>query len=411
MGISCRKYINVKYYARHSLFITLLLAITIAIPTGTANATSYSFVSMPDFLNADVGDVSSSPYYIPGNPNSTNESYQAALATVLNGLASEGIPDVLIAGDFVEGHWGIDTANTGTFGPVDTEENAVQAVRNAAGVYYPQGLERFTSRGLTVYPSVGDHEIGDNPWGPSSGTFAGFKHRNMSTFKSEFSKYYYKNSDGTDRFVDHPSGQAAGTSYAVRLDPEVQLISLDVFRKTSTTIIPSLDTAQLTWLESVLKQANADGVDWIIVQGHTPILGPVRSKSSSKLMYQGGVNSPLWKMMTKYKVDLYLCGEVHDITARYGMGITQISHGGLAYNGDANYLIGTITDNRLNMTVKRFTGGIADRSQKMWQTDMAKAKPISVLYPNPTAISVGTMSIRSDNTILSRSGELLPYRP
>ena len=82
--------------------------------------TSYSFLSSPDFLNADIADVRSSPLYRHGSPNSITPSLRKSLDTILDHLASEQVPDIFVAGDLVEGHWGVDTENTGTFGPVRT---------------------------------------------------------------------------------------------------------------------------------------------------------------------------------------------------------------------------------------------------------------------------------------------------
>ena len=74
-------------------------------------------------------------------------------------------------------------------------------------------------------------------------------------------------------------------------------------------------------------KAQSDGVQWTIVQGHVPILEPVRSRGSSDLRYPGGTSSALWKMFEKYGVDLYLAGEVHDTTASTSDGIVQLAHG------------------------------------------------------------------------------------
>ena len=57
------------------------------------------------------------------------------------------------------------------------------------------------------------------------------------------------------------------------------------------------------------------------MQGHVPILEPVRSRGSSGLHYPGGARSRLWRLFERYGVDIYLCGEVHDTTATTQDGI------------------------------------------------------------------------------------------
>jgi len=119
------------------------------------------------------------------------------------------------------------------------------------------------------------------------------------------------------------------------------------------------------------------------VQGHTPIASPVRKFYSSGMIYKGGTNSALWALMKKYKVDVYLAGEVHDVTGHYVDGIAQISHGGLAYRGNANYMVGEIVGDTLTFTSKQFTGTADWDTARMWQTDMTKSKPVSITYTNP----------------------------
>ena len=80
----------------------------------------YTFVSMPDFLNADIGETRASSRCEPGDPNSINDSYGLALDVVLNEVQAEAPSSVLVAGDLVEGHWGVDVENTGIFGPTGT---------------------------------------------------------------------------------------------------------------------------------------------------------------------------------------------------------------------------------------------------------------------------------------------------
>jgi Calcineurin-like phosphoesterase len=197
----------------------------------------------------------------------------------------------------------------------------VVATRRAAATYYPQYLQRFRDRGLELYPAIGDHEYGDNPW-PRS------KRRLAPVFKNEFARFFTRTPSGRPRFADHPTGPHAGTAYAVRPAPDVQVVSIDPFDITAGRARLRLDRAQERWLEGVLRRAQEDGVRWTIVQGHLPLLAPVRARGSSELHYPRGSRSELWRLFRRYGVDVYLCGEVHDVTATSSDGILQLAHGG-----------------------------------------------------------------------------------
>jgi hypothetical protein len=378
--------------------------------TGPVNPdTHYSFLSTPDFLNADIADVSETPLYKPGSPNSITDSLAASLETVLDKIASEGVPDVYVAGDLVEGRWGIDTAHTGTFGPVDSRKHRREAIERAGDHYYQSWLEGFTSRGLNTFPALGDHDIGDDEWGYSRGEYPAFKMRNLEVWKQTYERNIMTNADGSERFPDRPPGPAHGTAYAVRPDPEVQLIAVDVFKRTPRHVRYELDDEQLVWLEGVLSKAVDDGVDWIMVQGHTPVVTPVRMVGSSGLMYSGGIESPFWQLMKRYGVDLYLCGEVHITTMHHVDGITQISHGGLFAYGFSNYMRADIDGGTMTLTSKRFESDV-DKSVRLWQTDEHKGMPAEVVYESEPRVR-GTLTLTSDNRVLESTGNLQPYKP
>lgn len=113
---------------------------------------AYRFVSHPDFLNQDVGDVRSSPFWRRGMPNSTNDSYDASLDHVIGQMLRHDPQSLLVAGDMVEGAWGQDVTRAGVFGPTSTLDKRRRAVREAAKVYLKQWHARFATRNLTVWP-------------------------------------------------------------------------------------------------------------------------------------------------------------------------------------------------------------------------------------------------------------------
>lgn len=368
------------------------------------DAAGYTFVSSPDFLNADVGDVSGEPGW-DGLHNSISPSVRQALDFVLDSFAAERPDDVLVAGDLVEGHWGMDSLGTGIFGLVDTRAARLEAVRDAGRIYYGQWRQRFVDRGLPVHAAVGDHEIGDNDWdadGPNP--YSAFKHDAFRVFKNTFARHIVT----PGGYAMRPRGAARRTAYATYLDPEVLLVSVDVFRRTDRRVVPQLDSDQLVWLGRVLRRARARGTDWILVQGHTPVLGPVRERSSSGLMYRRGADSAFWQTMRRHRVDLYLSGEVHDITLRRLHGITQISHGGLFGWGGTNYLRGEVlAGRRLRLTAVDFQAS-HDATTRLWTTDARKATPSSLSYTGRAP--VGSVVLSHDNEVVARgTGMLAPY--
>jgi hypothetical protein len=349
-----------------------------------------TLVSIPDFLNVDVGDVRGIDRpgnlgWDPGDPNSINSYYRAMLKVVLDQVASENPDAVLVAGDEVNGHWGYaDTDHTGIFGPLNTYEQKLQAIRNAGGLYYEQWKERFARRGLRVYPAVGDHEIGDNPW-PSGK----FKYRAFDTFKDTWAHHF--TADGT-KYALRPVGTPyEGTAYAVKLTPETLLITVDTFAKHDGAVHTHLTGDQLSWVRTTIEQARAGGVKNVIVQGHVSVLGPVHHQYSSNLMYEGGSGSAFWQMLKRHNVDLYLAGEAHDMTVHTDGTLVQVTHGGYVARGISNYLVIKVYQDRIDLKLKQFSGRTLNETRKLWQIDDRRPPWSQAIDPGPR--SVGAMTI------------------
>ncbi|QNN51481.1 metallophosphoesterase family protein [Nocardioides mesophilus] len=377
--------------------------------TGTVvqEAPAYTFVSAPDFLNADMADVSGLSTW-DGVHNSWNGSYAASLDVILDQLAAEAPDDVLVAGDTVEGHWGTDVDGTGIFGPVGTTAERLQAVRNAGDLYYGAWVQRFRDHGLPVpHVTVGDHEIGDNAWGRGT-----FKYAAFGTFKHTFARHLI---GSRYRATHRPQGTAfSDTSYWTALSPEVLLVSVDVFRRHDRNVSPQtkavtaeLSGKHLRWFEDVLRR-KASRYPWVIVQAHTPIAGPVRSEGSSKLMLAGGTGSAMWKAMDRYGVDLYLAGEVHQDTAiDRRAGPVQISHGGLMSFGRTRYLSVHVFDDRMEISSFGFQARVDDSGERLWQTSSKRAVPGVVEYL-PGAVRLGTAVLTPNRNLRRRTGDLAP---
>lgn len=63
--------------------------------------------------------------------------------------------------------------------------------------------------------------------------------------------------------------------------------------------------AQLSWLNNTLSQAKED---WVIVVGHHPIYAETSKSDTERADMQKRVDS----ILRKYKVDMYVCGHIHN---------------------------------------------------------------------------------------------------
>ena len=170
-----------------------------------------------------------------------------------------------------------------------------------------------------------------------------------------------------------------------------------------------VDRQQLRWLVRVLRTAQEDGVRWTVVQGHLPILEPVRSRGSSELHYPGGARSRLWQVFKKYGVDLYLCGEVHDVTATSRDGILQLAHGGAFQFGLTTYAVLDVHDDRLDVTLRDYAVKVRDARDRsrLWETVRSGLKKWVRLDREP--VTIGTLTLDAMGQVTRRTGILLPY--
>jgi hypothetical protein len=312
---------------RHVFKVTVFLLAVMLMPLGAVAETpdgvpaaSWKFVSMPDFLNVDTD------YPQPG--------WEPALDIVLTSVKAEKPEFLLVAGDLVMGRW-----------------RTSDEIKEYAKRYYPAWIQRIEHYGLPFYAAIGDHELGDNPW-PDWKTVL------VPEYKEQFRRYLKMPQNGPAHML--------GTAFWWR-HREVLFVAVDVFEKAQGKqggITAQVTGEQLAWLEQVLTE-NADA-QHVIVMGHTPVLGPVRAWSSSRLMLKDGRESPFWQTLKRHNVDLYLCGEVHAITCIERDGIMQIAHGGLVgYNTRTNYLVGKVSSDRIELELKEID--MVPSGDKLWQ--------------------------------------------
>ena len=288
---------------------------------------SWAFVSIPDFLNFDI--------------EYPQEGWEDALGFTMKSMKAEDPAFAMVAGDLVMGHWG------------PTKED----VARWADRYYPPWVNRWEDHGLKVYASLGDHEVGDNPW---KGAKAGL----VPHYKEAFRKHLKMPLNGPEQM----KGIAFYWVYQNAL-----FVAVDVFEKGKSKqgeIAAGVTGEQLAWFERVIAE-HKDKVDHIVVMGHTPILGPVRKFSSSGMMMEKGRDSAFWKAMVRLGVDLYICGEVHAVTCIQKDGIQQVSHGGLWGRTDKpNYMVVTVEEDRLKLDIKEID--LVNGTGRLWQQDKSR---------------------------------------
>lgn len=327
----------------------LLLAVGKSCPAGEEAEKAWKFVSIPDFLNVDLD------YPQP--------TWEDALDYVLGAIKAEKPDFVLVAGDLVMGRW--------WEGP--------EQIERLADRYYSAWIRRMEDHGLTFYAAVGDHELGDNPWPPD-------RLKLVPHFEAAFAKHLEMPRNGP--------AHMKGLAYSV-LHKGCLVVSVDVFeeRMGEGRGTATVSGEQLRWLDQTL--AEREGVDHVVVMGHTPILGPVRARSSSRLMLDGGRESPLWQTLKKHEVDLYLCGEVHAITCTEADGVEQIAHGSLfGYVDTVNYLVATVAPEAMHLELKRLD--IILEGAELPQSAGNRPREIVRISPEQKAAgfrSVGTMTI------------------
>ncbi len=360
-------------------------------------------ISIPDFLNSDLASVAGThSEHVEQYGNSISPDQLANINHVLDRIAAYAPDAVLVAGDLVEGHWGMDSLHTGIFGPVGSAAERTAQMRRAADHYYRAWASRFARRRLRVLPAVGDHEMGDNPW-------AGWKLATQAEHKAAFARHFTEHHDGSPRYPDRPVGtEQEMTSYGKRVG-DVYVLSVDEFTTTPDTVLVTVTGEHAVWMDASLGAARAAGARALIVQGHCPVIVPVRRRHSSGLTVRQGVDSLFWEVMRAHDVELYLCGEVHDTTAYAETGTAQISHGSLMFRGEnVNFLIiDVLAGGGMDLRLKQWDRVTLAEKPTVWALDMAKAAPrgIGRLADSPLR-TAGTLHLSPRNLASRRSGLL-----
>jgi hypothetical protein len=266
-----------------------------AVAEEAEQAEEIRFTSVPDIFNWNISNPQ------PG--------WEDTLDWFFDRLEEDGPDFTLNAGDIMDARWWDDA----------------EQVREKTEQYWGGFNKRFADRDMTVYVAPGDHEYGDDG-GLARGDIA-------RAFGEEFSRQMGMPRNGPANHL--------GRAYFVR-QGNLLIITLDTFEDAGERFAYTVGQEQLAWMDKTLTD-HADAA-FVIVQGHLPIAGPVKSKNSSASMMKDGTDSAVWKLMVKHQVDVYLCGEHHRITTIKRDGIWQIVHGALwGTQTDLNYMRGTVT--------------------------------------------------------------------
>ncbi len=278
---------------------------TFSFPTSEKNARFY-FTSYPDLFNWNI--------------DYPQAGWDEAMDWFLDGMKKEGTAFSLNAGDIMDARWW-------------TDPEEVLAKTNQ---YWTGFKKRFDDKNIKLYIAPGDHEYGDDQ---------GLRKMNLAPiFARQFASIF-----------DQPrNGPAHKKELAYSFTKEnLAVISVDTFEDAGNRMSMTVSGEQLAWFKKTLESYREK--DFIIVQGHVPVVGPVKSKNSSANMLEGGTDSAFWKTMVEHGVDVYLCGEHHRITVIKQDGIWQIVHGALwGTQEDVNYLRGSVSPGKLNLELFKF---------------------------------------------------------
>ncbi len=275
-------------------------------PTSNTDGANVAFTSVPDLFNWNIAYPQS--------------GWEEAMDWFLGGMKKEGPAFMLNAGDIMDARWW----------------NNAEQIREQTRKYWGGFKKRFNDKNIDIYIAPGDHEYGDDQ---------GLQMPELTpVFAKQFSKIFDMPGNGPENHK--------GRAYFFEKQ-NLAVISLDTFEQTGDRLSMTVGKKQLSWLNRTLQSFGDK--DFVIVQGHVPVLGPVRSKNSSANMLEKGADSKLWGTLVKHDVDLYLCGEHHRITVLKQDGIWQIVHGALwGTQNDVNYLRGLVYDDRLRIELFRF---------------------------------------------------------
>jgi len=318
----------------------------------------FTFSSFPDFFNWDI------PYPQPG--------YEPAVSWFIERMKADGAEFGLVAGDLMDARW----------------RNSPGQARQHALAYWGGWTSRMGDHDFPCYVVPGDHERGDNPINPAV----------VPAFEQAFREVFEMPKNG-------PPSKDGLAYYFTK--GNTLFVGVDTFALRGQSVHWNVVGEQLSWFRQVL--ADHQDKEHIIVQGHVPVLPKVRHRRSSRIvMAEGrGRKTDFWKAMVEHGVDVYLCGEHHDITVTRREGVWQVVHGAI-WGGlsPVNYLLGHVDGDTLRLELKEFP--LAFSGDEIWHVNRAEGRrpqealriPEAVKQRGPT--TVGTLVRRGNEDVMRR---------
>ena len=374
-----------------TLFIRRAVVVTCVFMSFVENVSATGDIESPwDYLV--MSDWHGAEFYAH-SPGSQSDLYKKQLVTLTGIHDKFGGDLVILPGDTNDGKW-FRTEWINKFFPGLPPKEAVwkggiNCYSTIKSLFAESGYETF-------FLAIGDHELGDNYWGPKSD-----KTDSLPEYRQSFAKALYMHPEsGEYLFKNDFIGNAPPTPYDTefeytsfaRLHKNVLFVTVDSFyqitrerdfldRKNGLggegTVTGDVAGSHLEWFEFVLSEAQKDdGIKHIIVQSHLPVLQPVRKVQSSSMFLDRAEDSEFWKIMVKYGVDAYFAGEVHTETASKDAtsDLVQVVSRALSME---SFLKVTVTDNSLAIV------SMKERGKKI--RTVKKFKPFGTLVIDKSA--------------------------
>jgi hypothetical protein len=186
-------------------------------------------------------------------------------------------------------------------------------------------------------------------------------------------------------YVNAPAG-FEGRTYAVQRG-NLLLIGVDHFETFNSagqftqvgsqiaSVKIDVTGTQLAWLQNTLTLADNDPtIDHVMIMAHAPIAGQsgVAVGHSSGLMNATDEDGALWQTLAAHDVDIYLPGEVHDISMQMADDVLQVVTGtnifqptrqsgvtNIGFNlnspqkSEQNYMVVEVYEDRIDLTIKQ----------------------------------------------------------
>ncbi|WP_430814948.1 LamG-like jellyroll fold domain-containing protein [Carboxylicivirga sp. RSCT41] len=296
-------------------YLLTLLALISFVSAAAQQFESWRIINIPDYHNAE-GFARNTPERARRIQEQTEQFKRMK--------ERHGGELIVMPGDCNGGHWYRDKfmkpfKSNPEYAQFSTEEVILEASRLCYGglwdIVHNGGYKHFLM-------AVGDHELGDNPWRKGSEVS-----KHISTFRKGFANTITLDENGQSRFntmIGKAMARPVGTKYehtsnAIQYK-NVLFVTLDMFRfddeykilGNQGVINGDIDGKHLQWFESVLSEAqHIPSIQHIVVQSHLPIIYPVRKYASSGMLVDKKESEKILNVLRKYKVDLYLAGEVH----------------------------------------------------------------------------------------------------